>query len=1111
MTSHAALLAAIEALPHGVAIVDADQRLLLANPALWRLAGCGGMPPGTPQQEFYRLLAYRGLLGPGDPEAHVAAALALDRTRPALRRLRSADGQTVREVVSVPLPGGGYVSAVHDVTGLMQSEAEAQARARMAETVLSHLSGGIVAYDSEHRIRLVNGAFETLTGLPLGTLRPGMSHEDLLAAQVARGQFLNADAAAEMAERMERDRSRRSTRTRERPSGEVLRFESHPLPDGGFVVEVDDVTALKRAEDEATRRAALLDGVLEALPWGVCIFGADRRAQRFNAAYGRLMEGSAVRIGETLEEVVERRLRDGEYDEETAARFVARFAPGAAAGTVRRKRPNGTVLESQVARLPDGGMISVFTEITALHRAEEAARQRAALLDGIVSAMPHGICVFGPDGRVTMFNAAYQRIMEGAPAAIGDHLDELTARRAAAGEYGSPYEPSAQRALRGGGTEEVVRQRPNGTVIAVRVAPLPDGGLVSVITDVTALHRAEQAARERAEVLDSVLESLPDGVVVYGPDRRARLANAAYGRILGDAAVRPGETVHEVMARRVAAGEMLEQEAAALLARRLAPDPVGAEPITRIRPDGQALTSRSARLPDGGHVVIISDVSALFRAEEALRRRAVELETSFAAIRHGIALFGPDERLIAANSRTSDLTGVPETLISQGRSFTELVELQVAHGALTPAQREQALALDRRRQQRYERDLPDGRIVEILSDPTPDGGFVVTYSDVTALHQAEAELRRRAAMQDAMLATMRHGIILYGPDRRVQARNAKTAELTGVPLEELAPGRLIDDLLDEQVARGEMTTDMATWLKASDRTRTQHYSRVRPDGRQVDIVSEPSPDGGFVITYSDVTEDRAIRAELERARAAAEAASEAKSRFLATMSHELRTPLAAVIGFSEAIATEQDRTRVADYAAAVNEAGRHLLQLVDDILDVARSQTGALQTAREPFVADAVLREAVAAVEATAAARGLALSTTIPASLPQLRGDPLRLRQVLDKLLSNALKFTPDGGCITVSAEADAAGLSIRVADTGIGIAPELRERVFEPFTQVDNALSRRFQGSGLGLHLARALTTALGGTLTLEDAQGPGTVALLRFPSVLLKAAPAMAGPLPA
>jgi signal transduction histidine kinase len=206
-----------------------------------------------------------------------------------------------------------------------------------------------------------------------------------------------------------------------------------------------------------------------------------------------------------------------------------------------------------------------------------------------------------------------------------------------------------------------------------------------------------------------------------------------------------------------------------------------------------------------------------------------------------------------------------------------------------------------------------------------------------------------------------------------------------------------------------------------------------------------------------------------------------------------------VIGLSEAITPDADGQRTAEYAAMINEAGRHLLQLVDDILDVARSQTGVLDTAEQPLDVAEVIEAAATSADPAAAAAGLVLDTALPRGLPLLRGDARRLRQVLDKLLSNAVKFTPAGGRITLSAAAEPDGLVIRVADTGIGIPASERERMFEPFTQLDSSLARRFQGSGLGLHLARTLAAALGAVLTLEDPNGPGIVAVLRFPTTRL------------
>ncbi|WP_237215058.1 PAS-domain containing protein [Falsiroseomonas oryziterrae] len=985
MTEAPIPLRILDALPQAVSAVDAAGRLAYANPAFWRDAGVppDACPMGSPLRDLVRMLAYRGLYGAGDPEAQVEAVLALDRSRPIRRQIGLADGSRSFETVSVPLEGGGFAMAAHEVTALLRAREEQAARARLLEATLARLTNGVARFDAEMRIGLFNPAYEALIGLPGGSLRAGLTHRDVIAMLDSHGEYSTGDGPDAVAAAMERGRSGASVRQRERPSGQVLRFDSQPTPDGGVLLEVSDITALKRADDEARRRAALLDGVLDALPHGVCLYGPDRRVRMYNRAYARLFEGSLVEVGERLDDVVQRRLDSGEYTPEAAAQVLSRFERGAGPlPTMRRARPNGVVLENNMAWLPDGGIISVFTEVTALHRAEEAARERAALLD-------------------------------------------------------------------------------------------------------------------------AVLDALPDGVCVYGPDRRARITNPAYRRIFGEAAVRIGESLEEVAARRVAMGEQSPQMSQALLDRHFGPQEAAGTPIRRVRPDGTAIVTRAGRLPDGGHIAVISDITPLHRAEAELQRRAAMLEASFGAMRHGIAVFGADRRLLAFNPRTPDLLGLPAEALHVGRVFDELVAEQVRLGVLSSEFGAIAVSLDKTQPHRATRTHPGGRMIEVVSDPTPDGGFVITFTDVTALHRAEAELRRRAAMQAAMLANIRHGIILYGPDRRVLATNAKTSELTGMTPEELTPGRLMDDLIDWQVARGEIAPDKAVEMKALDRGKPVRYGRARPDGRVLDVVSEPTGDGGYVITYSDVTEDRVIRAELERARAAAEAASEAKSRFLATMSHELRTPLNAVIGFSEAIAAERDPDRVAAYAAEVNEAGRHLLQLVDDILDVARSQTGALEAAQEPFDPAAVVAEAVEAASAHAAASRLQLAAVLPTGLPWLRGDAHRLRQILDKLLSNAVKFTPAGGCVTVSAAA-AQGLEIRVADTGIGVPHAERERMFEPFTQLDSSLARRFQGSGLGLHLARALASALGATLSLEDPEGPGLVAVLRFPPERLAPAPA-------
>jgi signal transduction histidine kinase len=275
------------------------------------------------------------------------------------------------------------------------------------------------------------------------------------------------------------------------------------------------------------------------------------------------------------------------------------------------------------------------------------------------------------------------------------------------------------------------------------------------------------------------------------------------------------------------------------------------------------------------------------------------------------------------------------------------------------------------------------------------------------------------------------------------------------------------------------------------------YIRHRPNGMLLEVRTDPTPDGGIIRTYRDVTEERRIRAELEAARDAAEAASRAKSGFLATMTHELRTPLHAVIGFSEAILEERRAETMRAHAEEVLAAGRQLLGLVDGLLEATRIEADALSLQHSAFDPAPTLRSAALIAGKTARDAGIEFRALIPPTMPPMRGDQQRLRQVLDALLSNAVKFTPQPGRVTLSAEPGEEGTTIRVVDTGIGMAPADIPRAFEAFTQLEVGLTRRYSGSGLGLYLARALAGAMGLTLTLDSMPGEGTTARIVLPPV--------------
>jgi signal transduction histidine kinase len=239
--------------------------------------------------------------------------------------------------------------------------------------------------------------------------------------------------------------------------------------------------------------------------------------------------------------------------------------------------------------------------------------------------------------------------------------------------------------------------------------------------------------------------------------------------------------------------------------------------------------------------------------------------------------------------------------------------------------------------------------------------------------------------------------------------------------------------------------------------------------------------------------------DLVGALAAADAANKSKSQFLASMSHELRTPLNAVIGFSEVLSLQMfgplGDARYRDYARDIRASGEHLLSLINDILDLSRLDAGQGSLHEEAVDFAKLLDDAMRMVEPQAAKASLKLVKTFR-DLPRIFVDERRIKQVVINIVSNAVKFTPVGGTVSVVAGAGAEGIAICVRDTGIGMAKEDIPQALERFGQVDSTLARKYEGAGLGLPLARELAELHGGSLTLESTPGVGTTVTVTLPA---------------
>lgn len=363
----------------------------------------------------------------------------------------------------------------------------------------------------------------------------------------------------------------------------------------------------------------------------------------------------------------------------------------------------------------------------------------------------------------------------------------------------------------------------------------------------------------------------------------------------------------------------------------------------------------------------------------------------------------------------------------------------------------------------------------------------------------EANRRLREAIE-----TMSEGFVLLDRDDRLLLCNSKYREFYPEMAEHIVAGATFEEMLHRFVemggqpdAAGREQERIAERLALHRQPRASFEQRL-PGDRWLRVEERRLPDGGSVGVRVDITELKRRERELHEAIRQAEMANHAKSMFLANMSHELRTPLNAVIGFSEALSLGLAgplNERQSSYLGDVTRAARHLLNLINDVLDLARIETGKLSLRRQPLDFARLVADSLAVVRQSADEGRVALKVAAAEQLPPLWADPLRLRQVLINILSNAVKFTQPGGRVAVDAEVAGETLLIRVTDNGIGMTAEEAERALEPFSQIESPLAKRFQGSGLGLPIARQLVELHDGSLTIESEKHRGTRVTIALP----------------
>lgn len=359
----------------------------------------------------------------------------------------------------------------------------------------------------------------------------------------------------------------------------------------------------------------------------------------------------------------------------------------------------------------------------------------------------------------------------------------------------------------------------------------------------------------------------------------------------------------------------------------------------------------------------------------------------------------------------------------------------------------------------------------------------------------EKQLRHSAEnrLMDA-LETSREGVMLVSPDGKVVMSNSTMRAFFPSISHQLMPGTEFDESL------AAIQSQLApTQSQSEDITTSGHVELELADGHWLRMTGSATSEGGSIFILSDFTAIKEREESLRRAKREADAANASKTRFLANMSHELRTPLNAIIGFSEIINGQffgdVGNERYLEYSGDILRSGRHLLAVINDVLDLSKSEAGKMVLmARQIDMAD-VLDDCIAMVREQCATANLNLTTAgIDRPLPMI-GDPAKIRQIILNLLSNGIKFTEKGGTVSLSVTACDAIITVTVADTGIGMDPGDIEIALQPFGQVDNRLERRYEGAGLGLPLTKALVDLHKASIAIESSRGHGTRVIVAFP----------------
>lgn len=523
------------------------------------------------------------------------------------------------------------------------------------------------------------------------------------------------------------------------------------------------------------------------------------------------------------------------------------------------------------------------------------------------------------------------------------------------------------------------------------------------------------------------------------------------------------------------------------------------------------ITEVPLTLAGGGLVTagIAVDHTGVEEARAELQRHVEAHAEVLENLGTAIAIFGTDGCLGFHNTAFRRLWGLEEEWLAGGPAYGTLLDVlrdrrRLPEVADYRGYREEELRRFTALIEPVEDllHLPDGATLRRVISPHPFGGLLFTYEDVTDNLALERSYNTTLAVHRETIDNLHEGVAVFGPDGRLRLSNPAYARLWG-----LDPGYLdsephIGEVIDSHAAYfdggGEWQKVREALLVLYQDRRPRRGRVERGDGAILDYASVPLPDGGMLKTWLDVTDSARVERALRDGNEALRAADRLKSEFIANVSCELRQPLTAVIGFAEILANAyygELNARQKEYVRAILDGGRALQTLLGDILDLATIEAGQMTLSLSAFDVHTMLANVLGLIRERARETQLTVHFDCPLDIGWMVGDERRLKQVLFNLLTNAIRFTPPGGQITLAAQRDGDQVVFTVADTGIGIPAGELSGVFDAFSRGSHPEARQ-SGAGLGLSLVKRFVDLHGGTVEIDSAPLEGTTVTCRLPA---------------